>query len=471
MSVNKDYSMNDLMKFSILLLLLVIAPLVSPQTQSQGLTDPEPVIEAVQESENTDSKIEFRIESIFQELDSLLAVKVFVKQGVVTLSGEVANEAAAQQANRLAIRLEGVVTVEDEITRTLAVRDNVEPVINNFKASILNLVKAAPLIALALLVVTVATFLGIFLSNRKTLLNYIAPNRFLAELMSQALRIAMFLIGVVIALNLLGAGAVVTTILGGAGVIGLAIGFAVRDSMENYISSIMLSLRQPFRAKDHVIINDHEGIVVRLTSRATILMTMDGNHLRIPNSTVFKGIILNYTTNPERRFDFKLGVDAEDDPVAAMKTGLDAIQALEFVLGEPAPSAVISDVGDSSIVIKFSGWVDQTTSSYGKARSLAIRAAMQSLEANGFTLPEPIYRLRLDSIPAKQVAAAFDTQPLAAGTQNQSVAPRKNVTSPPAEIGEQLLDVAPDTHLAEKVDEEIRSDGEGDLLDEDRPRE
>src|SRR3546814_6600583 len=66
-------------------------------------------------------------------------------------------------------------------------------------------------------------------------------------------------------------------------------------------SDLMLSLRQPFRANDHVVIEGHEGRVVRLTSRATILMTLEGNHLRIPNSTVFKAVILNYTRNPERR--------------------------------------------------------------------------------------------------------------------------------------------------------------------------
>jgi small-conductance mechanosensitive channel len=128
-----------------------------------------------------------------------------------------------------------------------------------------------------------------------------------------------------------GATALIDTILGGAGVVGLAIGFEVRDSLENYISSIMLSLRQPFRANDHIVIGEHEGKVVRLTSRATVLMTLDGNHLRIPDSQLFKAVILNYTSNPERRFDFELGVGADDDPVVAMKIGLEALCQLPFV--------------------------------------------------------------------------------------------------------------------------------------------
>ena len=451
--------------------LTLAGALAQSQDSATEIADPEPVIETVQDSAQLDKKIRARIENIFAEIDVLNDIKVSVTEGVVTLTGNVANEAAAEKAQRLAIRLVGVVTVEDEINRTLAVGDNVQPLIDRFGATISDLVKAMPLIGLAILVLVLSGVFGAFLARRKTLWKRIAPNPFLAELLSQAVRLGVLLLGVILALEILGAGALIATILGGAGVLGLAIGFAVRDSMENYISSIMLSLRQPFRAKDHVIINEHEGIVVRLTSRATILMTLDGNHLRIPNSAVFKGIILNYTTNPERRLTFELGVDAQDDPVAAMNTGLDAIRELEFVLNDPEPSAIIKTVGDSNIVILFAAWVDQRETDYGKARSHAIRAAMRVLEDQGFTLPEPIYRLRFDpelnaalgsraiSIPEH---GASSTRPEAIRTQ-----PPERFTAPE----EDVIDTAPETHLVEKVEEEIQSESEDDLLDQSKPRE
>src|SRR3546814_13762518 len=99
-------------------------------------------------------------------------------------------------------------------------------------------------------------------------------------------------------------------------------------------------------------------------------MTLEGNHLRIPNSTVFKAVILNYTRNPERRFDFELGIDANDDPVDGMAVGLRAIRALDFVLDTPAATAIIEDVGDSNIVLRFFGWVDQSQTDFLKGRSL-----------------------------------------------------------------------------------------------------
>ena len=106
----------------------------------------------------------------------------------------------------------------------------------------------------------------------------------------------------------------------------------MRDTVTNYVASIMLSLRQPFRANDHVVIESYEGRVVRLTSRATILLTLDGNHVQIPNATVFNAIIPNYSRNPQRRFDFDLGIDANDNPVDEMEVGLSAMTKLAFVL-------------------------------------------------------------------------------------------------------------------------------------------
>ena len=451
-----------------LLLALLHGAVVWAETDSTTGEAAPAAIEA--EASESDEKIRARIENIFAELEPLRGVTVYVGEGVVILGGEVANELAAQQAQRLASRLAGVVTVTDEISRTLAVADNVRPVLERLQTQTLNLVKALPLIGLALLVVAAFVVLGSLLARWQALWRRLAPNPFLADLLAQATRVVILLLGIILALNLLGAAAVITTLLGGAGVVGLAIGFAVRDTVENYISSVMLSLRQPFRAKDHVVINDIEGIVVRLTSRATILMTLDGNHMRIPNAAVFKGIILNYSTNPERRFEFELGVDADDDPVAGMQAGLDAIRSLAFILKDPEPDALINTVGDSNIVLTFYAWIDQGETNFAKARSLAIRAAMQALDAQGFTLPEPIYRLRFDSALNAALMGAAQGQ---RGDVTPATARADTAAAPPRTVprGDDVLDVSPDKHLEQKVDAELKSEGSNDLLDKHVPHE
>ena len=442
-----------------------------------------------------DNDIRQRIQGIFSEIEGLQAVNVSVTQGVVTLTGETPNEKKAQQAINLTNRLTDVVTVEDRIDRTLDVQDNVTTVYQGLKAQAKNLVKALPLLLVGIVLFALVTWFGSWLSNRKKMWQRLTPNPFVAELLSQTVKVIFIIFGLILALSLIGAETILGTLLGGAGVIGIAVGFAVKDTIENYIASLMLSIRQPFRARDHILINNQEGIVVRLTSRATILMTLDGNQLRIPNAEVFKATILNYTKNPERRFTFELGVDANDDPLAAIKVGLDAIHTLAFVLDEPKAVAVITNVGDSNIILEFQIWVDQSDTDFSKARSIAIRETKHALENEGFSLPEPIYRLRFNSnlekafehMQANTDGAKSDmtitpiTPKLTDENQNEdnSVDDKdKKQAKARAKLilqgrnADEVLNARPDDKLMEKVEQEIaESSDETDLLNNNSPQE
>jgi len=440
-----------------------LPPVASELTEAERAAAEAAVAEEAAEVAAEDLKIEARLATIFNQNEGFKDIQVDVMAGIVTLSGSVPNDVIARNALELAGGVDGVLTVNDEINRTLALSENLSPMLATFKSTIAGFIRALPLICIALVTFLIFMFLGNRLANWSRLWQRIAPNPFLAEIIGQAVRIVTIVLGVVLALKMVGADELMATILGGAGVIGLAIGFAVRDTIENYISSIMLSIRQPFRANDHVKINNHEGKVVRLTSRATILMTLDGNHLRIPNATVFKAVILNFSRNPDRRFKFELGVDADDDPIEAMDTALAAISKLDFLLDDPKPSASIKEVGSSNIILSFSAWVNQNTTSFGKARSHAIRTATSILVDEGFTMPEPIYRLRLD-----ERAAQILTQGQVSGVKSgksksdpDSVAERKSQTP--------KADVAPETHLDDRVNQERVQEGEKDLLDSGRP--
>ncbi|MCR9259703.1 MAG: mechanosensitive ion channel [Pseudomonadaceae bacterium] len=415
----------------------------------------------------TDDAIQNRLEAIFSEVDTLSKVTVSVSEGVATLSGSTSNDERANSALNLAQRLAGVVTVQDEIQRTLDLQDNLSPLVDELSSTLLRWYRALPLLLLALVVCVTITYTGHWLAGMNRFWERLAPNVFLADLLAQTFRIAAFILGLVIALSLIGANTLTGTVLGGAGVVGIAVGFAVRDTLENYFASILLSVRQPFRVGDHVLINEHEGNVVRLTSRATVLLTLDGNHLRIPNAVVFKGVILNYSSNPERRFDFELGVDADDDPIAALGTGIEAISTLPFVLLEPEPSGHISAVGDSNILLQFQAWINQREADFLKARSRAISVAKQALEDKGFTLPEPIYRLRWDNLnmqdnPLRVLPGEHLREPI---DRNDSDASPKEENEAYAD----LLDVSPDTALESKVIEEQGEAAETNLLDATKP--
>lgn len=418
---------------------------------------PTPAQIEVTTTEVADADIRQRIEDIFSEVESLQQITVAVNAGVVTLSGQASTTDAITRAESIASRLTGVVTVESEIERTLDVQTNVSPLLKNIQTRIQTTIHGLPVLGLAAVIFGLIVFLGHLLARWKSLWRKLLPNPFLAELVAQAVRAISIVLALVVSLNLLGATTLMGTILGGAGVVGLAIGFAIRDTLENYFSSIMLSLRQPFRVNEHVVIGEHQGKVVRLTSRSTILMTHDGNHLRIPNATVFKSPILNYSTNPERRFSFELGIDSQDDPIAAMQLGLNTLEGLPFILTTPSPETIIVEVGDSSIKLRFLGWVDQRETNYGKARGLALSATKTALESAGFSLPEPIYRVKLDSGVDIESLASSEAKP----SEQKLVAP--DITTDDA------IDVTPDTYIDEKVSEERANSDETDLLDHNRP--
>lgn len=411
-----------------------------------------------------DEAIATRITGIFDQIEELAAVSVAVTNGVVTLGGPVEDPEIGERAVSIAQRVSGVATVETRFERDISIDGNVSPLLQKFQKSIGGIVDALPLLAIAFAVAIAIALVGRLLASFTSFWRRITPNIFLAELIAVSVKFVFLALGIFVALDILNATAVLGAVLGGAGVIGLAIGFAMRDTVDNYVSSVMLSVRQPFRANDHVEIGEHEGHVIRLTSRATILMTLDGNHLRIPNSTVFKSEILNYTTNPQRRFNFELGVDADDDPAAAVETGLATMRDMEFILNEPPATAEILNVGDSNIVIVFRGWVDQKETDFRKARGAAIRETKIALEEAGFALPEPIYRLRFDDMP-QAIKAAADRK------NNQ---PERTDTHPPDKRDPgtaSSLDVSREDHVVKLVDAERSTVAEEDLLNANSPSE
>ena len=408
-----------------------------------------------------DDRIAKRIGDIFTEVPSLSGVTVDVSEGVVTLSGVAPDQDAIDRAETIAVRFD-VATVENQIERDTSV-DSGLGALESVQDRFADWFKLLPLIGVALAVAIAIGALGYLLASFSAFWRRVTPNPFLAELVSSAIRFVFVIIGLVIALEMIGAGALLGAVLGGAGVVGVALGFAMRETIENYIASLMLSLRQPFRANDHVLIDDLEGRIIRLTSRATVMMTLDGNHQRIPNSAVFKAVILNYTTNPQRRFSFELGIDADDDPNAARHLGRETLKALPYVLDNPAAEGRVTDVGDSNIVIQFLGWIDQREADWYKARSRSIAAVKAALEDAGFGLPEPIYRLRFDE----------RTMPLPFENVEGKVAtnrPEKAPASPSTEPVEDQQDVSPENEISQMVDAERASEpDDNDLLDPQRP--
>jgi len=285
-----------------------------------------------------------------------------------------------------------------------------------------------PLLAVALLIVVFSSWLAGFVSRRLHLLRLRTGNPYMNGLIRNVVRTVIILFGVVVALNLLNATALVTAVLGSAGVVGLVLGFAFKDIAENYVAGILLSLRQPFAPGDLVVIDGNEGKVVALHSRATVLMTLDGNELRLPNALVFKAIILNYSRNPNRRFDFTIPIDLGQSIRSAQSLALEQICGIEGMLQDPGPSWAVHEYGPGGIVLRFFGWVDQRESDLGKVRSEAIRRVKAAYAQAGIEPPRTTYHI---------LTARQDAEP-----------------SPPAQV-EPVHDAGTDTSVNRDIDRQL----------------
>ena len=342
-----------------------------------------------------DRVIEKKVMGIFDEIDRFENLSVKVRSGVAVLRGKVLFPTTATQAEEIVSKQEGIIAVDNQIEEIRDFKARIEPVLSRISEKAYDWISMIPLFILAGVLVFLFWILANWIAGWKRLFNRLSENVMVSTIVRQIVKGGIIALGILIALEILNATAIVGALLGTAGVLGIALGFAFRDLIENYIASIMLSLRRPFSPNDYVSIDGDSGKIIRLTSRATILMTLDGNHLRLPNAKVFKANILNYTHNPERRFEFAIGVGTNINLNAVLTIGSDVLKNTEGVLADPAPFGLIDELGDSNVVLHFYAWVDQRSYNFGKVRTEAIRAVKDRFEDEDFDMPEPIYNLRL----------------------------------------------------------------------------
>lgn len=343
----------------------------------------------------SDEEIRKRLMGIFAELETTQKVEVSVASGIVTLSGTVATAQGAEQASRIASQVKGVIEIVDTLTVDTNISRRVESTVSRLQASVLSMLSALPVFLLAVAIVVLFWWIGRRVGVHQRAFRAIAPNGFIADLLSTLARIVVTVVGLVLALTLLDATSIIGSVVGAAGIVGLAVGFAVRDTVENFIASILLSLRTPFLVRDYVQIGEHEGAVARLTSRATILISRDGNHVRVPNALVYKSVIINFSRQPNRRFEFLVGVGTDLDLNHAQQTAMETIYGVDGVLADPPATVLVSELGDSIVTLTVGGWINQVKSDLMKVRSEAIRQVKQAFDEAGIEMPEPIYRVQL----------------------------------------------------------------------------
>jgi small-conductance mechanosensitive channel len=173
------------------------------------------------------------------------------------------------------------------------------------------------------------------------------------------------------------------------GIGSVAIGFAFHDILQNFLAGILLLLTEPFKIGDQIIVNQFEGTVENIETRATTIKTYDGRRVVIPNSHLFTESVTVNTAFPIRRSEYQVGIGASDDISEAMQLMLEAMRRVQGVLEEPAPDVLVAELGDFSVNIRARWWTDSVRSSLLKVQSSVIAEIKESLLAHGIDLPFP----------------------------------------------------------------------------------
>ncbi|CAN5820635.1 hypothetical protein BH23GEM11_BH23GEM11_12950 [soil metagenome] len=410
--------------------------------------------------------------AIYRRMPGLRDVRISLSGGILEIWGTAitadAREAAVERAREV---VPGIAFVD---ATALAVetdpRRRIEPVVDRIQEQGLAFLRFIPTLILGFLILLVGAFAASWIGNRKFLYERVARNPFARNLLRQAVRAIVFLTALLLALDLMGVTALVGAVLGAAGVAGIAIGFAFRDIVENYLAGILLSLRQPFAPNDHVQIAGEEGRVARLTGRETVLMTLDGNHVRIPNATVFKSVITNMTRNPRRRFLFNMGIAPAEGVGRAISTARDAVSEVAGVLENPGVAVRIHELQDSATALRISGWMDQTESDFGKVRSRAIRAVKEAFEDAGIETPPPEFGIRiLENSQSRVIPPEASDRPSGSPAQRgfDPAIPRvtaHSVESAASADFDPHADISPDTTIEDEIAREHLQSDEEDLL-------
>lgn len=212
-----------------------------------------------------------------------------------------------------------------------------------------------------------------------------AMDNMLANFICNILYAALLVVVVIATLDHLGVQT--TSLLAIVGAAGLAVGLALKDSLSNFSSGVMLIVFRPFKVGDFIEAAGTSGVVESVNIFNTVLRSGDNREIIVPNSQIYGGLIINVTARDTRRIDMVFGIGYDDDIRTAMRLISEVIAQDERILKDPAPALSVAELADSSVNINVRPW--SRTSDYWAVRSDLLLNIKAAFDANGISIPYP----------------------------------------------------------------------------------
>ncbi|MGV8913271.1 MAG: mechanosensitive ion channel family protein [Rhodoglobus sp.] len=181
------------------------------------------------------------------------------------------------------------------------------------------------------------------------------------------------------------------------GVGGVVIGFAFRDIFQNLLSGILILITRPFRIGDQIVSSDHEGEVVDIQVRATLVRTYDNRVVVIPNSQLYTERVVVNTAYETRRLSVEVGIGYDDNIADARAAIIGAIAGLSGIVSEPAPTVLVTSLGDFSVNLEVRFWINPPDRREAlEAQDQALEAIKRALAEADIEIPFPIQQLKIE---------------------------------------------------------------------------
>lgn len=209
----------------------------------------------------------------------------------------------------------------------------------------------------------------------------------LGQVLGGFVKAAVFLLGFLLAATIVIPSLKPGDLIAGLGVSSVAIGFAFKDILQNWLAGLLILLRQPFHIHDQIEVNGHEGTVERIETRATIIKTYDGQRIVVPNSDIYTNAVLVKTAHEKRRSEYDVGVGYGDGIGEACEVIAKALADVEEVESDPAPEALPWDLGASWVTIRARWWTQSRRADVVLVRARVIRAVKDALDEAGIDMP------------------------------------------------------------------------------------
>lgn len=336
-----------------------------------------------------DEEISQRLKNILDTTKWFIELEVKVQEGIVFLYGSTFDPEFKKWAKDLASKTEDTVAVVNQIQVIEPPIWDFSPFIEGLHTQWNTLLRKLPSFLFGLIILLITFLIAkVTTSLTRLSLHDRVTNPLLLRVFTWAIGFGVILVGLYSVFNLMGLTTVALTVIGGTGLLGIILGIAFKEITENLLASIFLSINNPFHKGDLIEIEGLTGYVQSLTTRSTILISLEGNYIQIPNATVYRSKIRNYTSNPNRREDFIVTIGYESAISDAQEVALQVLKSHPAVLKDPEPWVLVDSLSKSTINLRIYFWLDSRKHHWLKVRSSAIRLVKRAFQTESIFLPE-----------------------------------------------------------------------------------